>query len=203
MKEHCTKKYSASGKSIPKLRNVSCRADRYLAVTECSWRKSQYSSLKPENLSPSLGYRIVNSGYLELESNLSNFEAPSAGPAKPSHSESEACYNNSTFDFSGSGLISPPWLRGDSETTKDEAVNAPCFGWELNNLSFGTTKVGSITPLHTELGISSPSLEPSDPGYMRIRTTHSIFETACLMSGSTLDWDQATWKLNEDEYAED
>jgi hypothetical protein len=172
MKEHCTKKYSASGKSIPKLRNVSCRVDRYLAVTERSWRKSQHSSLKPENLSPSLGYRIVNSGYLELESNLSNFEAPSAGPAKPSHSESEA-------------------------------VNAPCFGWELNNLSFGTTKVGSITPLHTELGISSPSLEPSDPGYMRIRTTHSIFETACLMSGSTLDWDQATWKLNEDEYAED
>jgi hypothetical protein len=203
MKDHCTKKHSASGKSIFRPRNVSCRADRCLAVTERSSTKSQHSSLNLENLSPSLGYRIVNSGYLELESNLSNFEAPSAGLAKPSYSESEACYNDSTFEFSGSEFISPPWLRGNSETTKDEAVNAPCIGWELNNPSFGTTKVGSITPLHTELGISSPSLEPSDPGYMRIRTTHSIFETARLMSGSMLDWDPATWKLNEDEYAED
>jgi hypothetical protein len=79
--------------SIFKLIIVLCRANRCAAVTE-------HSSLNPENLSPSLGYRIANPGYLEWESNLSNFEAPGAGLAKPSHSESEACYNDSTFEFS-------------------------------------------------------------------------------------------------------
>ena len=148
------------------LKNESCRADRCSAITEYISRKSQFSSSNPENLSPILGDSIVNPGHME------------------------AHYNDSTFEISDPGFIRPSWLRGNSEATKDNAINTP---------SFGTTKVAGITPLHTGFGMSSPSLEPGDSGYMRTCNTRSTFETAGLMSDSTLDWDQGIWKLNEDE----